>query len=38
MFAHFSTEMGKLAKPFVSMTQLYVLRYVVEALGLASIS
>jgi hypothetical protein len=32
-FSHFSTEMGDLAYSFYSMIQLYVLRYVVEAIG-----
>jgi hypothetical protein len=32
-FAHFSTEMGDLAKPFYSMMRSYVLCYGVEALG-----
>ncbi len=32
-FSHFSTEMGDLAYSFYSMIQLYVLRYVVKAIG-----
>jgi hypothetical protein len=36
-FAHFSTEIGDLAKPFYIMMQSYVLSYGVEALGLAGI-
>jgi hypothetical protein len=32
-FAHFSTEMGDLTKPFVAMMRFYVFRHGVEALG-----